>query len=156
MEYTHTQHGPLHYILDGLAGVFLVCAVSLPEIPAVAITLGCSSCLVALFAVSFRTLTVSDAGQHLSVRFGPLPLFRKSIAYEKITSVEAGTTALIDGWGIHYIPGRGETWNLWGWDCAVLHLDSKIIRVGTDDRENLVEFLQERILEARAEKMGEG
>ena len=156
MEYSHTQHGPLHYLLDGIAGIFLVGAVVFRELAGLSIPLGCSACLVALFAISFRKLTVSDAGEHLSIQFGPLPLFRKSIAYKNITSVEPGTTALIDGWGVHYIPGRGETWNLWGRDCAVVHLDGRIIRVGTDDRENLVAFLQQRILEERAEELGEG
>ena len=71
-------------------------------------------------------------------------LLRKRIRYADITGVEIGRTGIIDGWGIHYIPGRGWTYNLWGFDCVKLTLGRKIIRVGTDDAEDLVKFLREK------------
>jgi hypothetical protein len=64
-----------------------------------------------------------------------------------MTAVEQGQTSLIDGWGIHFIPLRGWTFNLWGFDCAKITLGSKVVRVGTDDAENLVTFLRERLAE---------
>jgi hypothetical protein len=36
------------------------------------------------------------------------------------------------------------TYNLWGFDCVKLTLGQKIVRVGTDDAENLAKFLRER------------
>lgn len=48
----------------------------------------------------------------------------------------------MDGWGIHYILGRGWTYNLWGFGCVKLTLGRKVVRVGSDDVENLVEFLK--------------
>ena len=145
MEYVHTQRAPLHYMLHGVAVILAVSAwLSLGE-PIIAIILGVTGCLMVIFALSFRSLTVSDDGERLSIRFGPMPLFRKSIAYSDITRVEPGRSSFIDGWGVHYMPGRGWTYNLWGYGCAVVHLGRKVIRIGSDDVENLVDFLNRRI-----------
>ena len=145
MRYAHTQKGPLHFLLDGVAAILLVSAWLSGNQPTLALILVLSGCLLALFALSFRTLTVSDEGEQLAIRFGPLPLFRKSIAYADMTEVEPGRSSFIDGWGIHYVPGRGWTYNLWGFECAVVHLGNRIIRIGSDDVENLVEFLNQKI-----------
>jgi hypothetical protein len=51
----------------------------------------------------------------------------------------------MDGWGIHYVPFRGWTYNLWGFDCVVLQLGSKTVRIGTDDADNLLAFLERQI-----------
>ena len=56
----------------------------------------------------------------LALRFGPLPVLRKTFRYADITGVEIGRTSVIDGWGIHYMPGRGWTYNLWGFNCVKL------------------------------------
>ena len=48
-----------------------------------------------------------------------------------MTAVEAGRSSLIDGWGIHWIPGRGWTYNLWGFGCVVIQQGKKTTRVGT-------------------------
>ena len=78
----------------------------------------------------FGSLTIRDDGEWLALRFGPLPLLRKTIRYADITGVEIGRTTIIDGWGIHFIPGRGWTYNVWGFACVKLTLGRKIIRVG--------------------------
>ncbi len=62
-----------------------------------------------------------------------------------ITGVEVGRTSIIDGWGMHYIWGRGWTYNLWGFACVKLTLGRKIIRVGTDDAEGLAKVIQEKM-----------
>ena len=46
---------------------------------------------------------------------------------------------------IHYFPGRGTTYNLWGFGCVKLWLGTKVIRVGSDDVENLVAFLRTKV-----------
>ena len=145
MQYLHTQEGPLHYILYGVGAVLIVSAWLSRGEPNVSIILGLCGCLLLIFALCFRSLTVSDDGERLAIRFGPIPLFRKTIAYSEITRVEPGKSSLIDGWGVHYIPGRGWTYNLWGFGCAVVYLGEKIIRIGTDDVENMVDFLNQRI-----------
>ena len=64
-------------------------------------------------AASIHYLEVVGDREMLRVRFGPLPLFRRSVIYQEIETVEVSRTGLIDGWGIHYSAG-GWTWNLWG------------------------------------------
>ena len=96
-------------------------------------------------ALVFGTLTVRDEGDHLVLRFGPVPVFGTLIRYADLTAVEPGRTSLIDGWGIHYIPWRGWTYNLWGFGCVKLTLGKRVIRVGSDDVENLAAFLKAKI-----------
>jgi hypothetical protein len=75
---------------------------------------------------------------------GPLPVFSKTIRYADISAIEVGLTKIIDGWGIHYILGRGWTYNIWGFGCVKLTLGRKIIRVGTDDAEGLAKVVGEK------------
>lgn len=99
---------------------------------------------IATFAFCFGTLRVCDESTHLAVRFGPLPLFRTLIPYSKITSVEPSRSNFIDGWGIHWIPGRGMIYNLWGFDCVKIQMGDKCVRAGTDDTAGLMSFLKEK------------
>jgi hypothetical protein len=146
MEYEKTQHGGFHYIPVVAAIAMLVDAgFSGGEPVAMGILLG-MALLFALFALMFATLTVRDEGECLSLRYGPLPVFGKRIRYVDITCVEPGRTSIIDGWGIHWILGRGTTYNLWGFGCVKLTLDKKVIRVGSNDVDNLVRFLRARIM----------
>ncbi len=46
---------------------------------------------------------------------------------------------------IHFIFGRGWTYNLWGFGCVKLTLGKKALRVGTDDAESLAEFLRGKV-----------
>lgn len=102
--------------------------------------------IMLILALSFQTLSVSDDnGEQLDVRYGPLNLFGTKINYRDMTDVQQGQTSLIDGWGIHFIPFRGWTINLWGFECAKIWRGDKVIRIGTDDSENLVQFLQGKI-----------
>jgi hypothetical protein len=100
--------------------------------------------LFLLLGSSFRHLTVEDQGEHLEVRFGPIPLFRWRVRYEDVKGVEVGRTLPLDGWGIHMSVRGGWVWNIWGRDCVVLHLDRSPLRIGTDDAENLAGFLKRR------------
>ncbi len=101
--------------------------------------------LFGFLAFCFKTFTVSDQGDHLLLRFGPLPVFKKRIPYAAITEVRRSRSRFVDGWGIHKVLGRGWTWNLWGFDCAELRVDGQTLRVGSDDADGLVRFLRERI-----------
>ncbi len=98
-------------------------------------------------AESFRHLTVTDEMDRLVIRYGPLPLFRKTVPYNQIAGVEVGRTTFLDGWGIHYSLRGGWVYNLWGTDCVVLTLRRGKLFVGTDDPEGLAAFLRERIAE---------
>jgi len=150
MEYSRTQHGRFHYGLYVAVAAALAAAWGSRHQPFLMwVVLGVAG-LMFLFAQSFHHLTVRDEGDVLAIRFGPLPLLRKRIPYSRITAVEPGRTSLVDGWGVHWIPGRGWTYNIWGFDCVKISLGNRVIRVGTDDVENLVAFLSDRIQQSRS------
>ncbi|MGD0898443.1 MAG: hypothetical protein ABR915_11445 [Thermoguttaceae bacterium] len=132
-------------ILLAVAGGMLGGAWITRDEPTVAVLLPVIAAIFVLLALMFCSLTIRDEGQWLALRYGPLPAFRKRIRYSDITSVEPGRVSIIDGWGIHYIPGRGWTYNLWGFGCVKLSLGRKIVRVGTDDVDNLVRFLRGKL-----------
>lgn len=143
-HYSHTQIGWIQWILGplGLLQIGLGLAVPQPN-PTRWILVGVGSLLV-LLAFCFARLRVREKPDHLEVSFGPLPLFRRNIAYGEICSVELARSALIDGLGIHWLPGRGWIWNLRGRNCVELELTSGRLRVGTDDPEGLTRHLQAR------------
>lgn len=145
MCYSHTQRAPLHLLLDLPGMAALVAAWCLRQQWTVFLILLASGVVTLLFAAAFRYLTVRDEGSSLAIRFGPLPLFSKRIPYDTITDVRVGQTSWIDGWGIHYVPGRGWTYNLWGFQCVVVRSGGREIRIGTDDPDGLVRFLQAKI-----------
>jgi hypothetical protein len=68
--------------------------------------------LIALLAPAFHHLTVEDQGKVLAIRFGPVPLFRRTVRNADIESVEVGRTLFLDGWGIQYSIRGGWVWNL--------------------------------------------
>ena len=143
--YSHTQTNPwqaFFFIMPAMATVAAWFLRSEPAVFAGAIVM---SGLLLIVACSFQSLTVFDNGDHLRVRFGPIGLFGSRIYYRDITSAKAGLTALIDGWGIHYVPFRGWTMNLFGFECVKIAKGARVLRIGSDDSENLARFLTERI-----------
>jgi hypothetical protein len=143
MTYNHTQHGRRHNVLFAFAFASLSDA-WLVRGESIVATLLAIAATFALCGLMFGSLTIRDEGPWLSLRFGRLPVFRKRIRYADITCVETGHISLLDGWGIHYFPGRGWTYNIFGLDCVKLTLGRKIIRVGTGDAENLVKVICKR------------
>ena len=145
MEYNHTQRAPLHwFILVPAVAIFSV-AWGLRDQPVLFwLQLSVAATLV-LVSLMFQRLSVRDAVDHLVVRFGPLGVFGTRIPYDDITFVRRGRSRLIDGWGVHWIPGRGTTYNLWGFDCVQLTLRGHTVRIGSDDAEGLASFLETRI-----------
>ena len=144
MQYEHTQKAPLNLIHYGTAALMLAAAVLLSEHWPTSLVLALGAGLVVLAGAMFGFLTVRDAGDHLVVRYGPIPAFRARFPYALITKVQRSRSALIDGWGVHWVPGRGTTFNLWGRDCVTFRFGRRMIRIGTDDVENLTAFLEEK------------
>jgi hypothetical protein len=142
--YWHRQKAPLCLIVYASAALGFVLAGSVAGEFGRYIGVAVGLMLVFL-AAAFHHLTVADEGDRLDVRFGPLPLFRRTVRYDEIESVEMGRTMILDGWGIHYSLRGGWVWNIWGCDCVVLHLKRGVLRIGTDDVEGLARFLAERI-----------
>ncbi|MEN6449871.1 MAG: hypothetical protein ABFC96_05205 [Thermoguttaceae bacterium] len=145
MQYEHTQTGWWHRIFLAIAAVLVLGALLARGEPASAWVALSIAAVFLLCALVFGSLTVRGGVDAIALRYGPLPLFRKRIRYRDITAVEPARSSVIDGWGIHYIPGRGWTYNLWGFGCVKLTLGKRVIRVGTDDVERLAEFLRTKI-----------
>ncbi len=142
--YSHTQKASLCLILYGSAlfcFFFVWTVAGTPDI-FIAIAVGL---LIALLGPAFHHLTVEDQGERLAIRFGPIPLFRRTVQYADIVKVEIGRTLILDGWGIHWSIRGGWVWNLWGRDCVVVRLKKGVLRIGTDDAENLARFLEGKI-----------
>ena len=142
--YRHTQKSPLCLILYGSALACIALAWMVRNTPGLDAVVG--GLLVALLAPAFHHLTVEDQGDRLAIRFGPLPLFRRTVRYADIDGVAVGRTLILDGWGIHYSVRGGWVWNLWGRDCVVVGLkNGGVLRIGTDDAENLARKIEGKI-----------
>ena len=113
----------------------------------IALILTGTGIVMVLLGSAFHHLTVEDQGEKLAIRFGPVPLFGRTVRYADIVKVEVGRTLILDGWGIHLSLRGGWVWNLWGRDCVVLHLRKGVLRIGTDDAPNLAQFLEEKIVQ---------
>ena len=143
---SHTQKAPLCLLVYALAILFLALGWFVQDAPPIPWLFPPIGLLLLVVAASFHHLTVEDQGDVLSVRFGPVPLFRKAVHYPDIMSVEVGQTLLLDGLGIHMSVRGGWVWNLWGRDCVVVHFrNGGTLRIGTDDAESLAGFLKGKI-----------
>jgi hypothetical protein len=143
--YSHTQKAPLCLILYGSALLCVILGWVVGDTPGmyIAFVVGL---VIALVAPAFHYLTVADQGDRLAIRFGPVPLFGRTVEYTNIEKVEVGRTLVLDGWGIHYSIRGGWVWNLWGRDCVVVHLrNGGVLRIGTDDAQNLARFLSGKL-----------
>ncbi len=149
--YSHRQSAPLCLLLYAVAALFLVLGWVLSAEPLLPWLFPSIGVLLAVVAASFHHLTVADLGDRLAVRFGPLPLFRRTVRYADIGSVEVGRTLFVDGWGIHYSVRGGWVWNLWGRECVVVHFrDGGTLRIGTDDAKSLAACVRSKLTEPGA------
>jgi hypothetical protein len=152
VQYEHTQKAPLNLILYGVAAMLLLGAISLSEPWPGSLILALAAGLLILAGAMFGYLTVRDEGEHLAIRYGPIPAFRFRLPYAQLSDVKRGRSSLLDGWGVHWFPGRGTTFNLWGRDCVTFRLGRRLIRLGTDDIERLTALLLEKTKRAGAAK----
>ncbi len=143
--YQHTQKGPWCWLLFAIAAGCLSARWAVGNDPVAAIVLPLTGWTMVLLGFSFQHLTVVDQKDRLSLRFGPLPLFKKSIRYDDIDDVVSGRLSILDGCGIHWSLRGGWVWSIWGYDCVVVRHRRGTLRIGTNDAENLVEFLQSRM-----------
>lgn len=144
--YRHTQRAPLCLLLYTVTVVLFIVGWLLRDVPPIPYLYLPLGVLILVLAASFHHLTVEDRGDRLSISFGPVPLFRRSVMYENIVSAEVGRTTILDGWGIHLSLRGGWVWNLWGRDCVVIRFkNGGTLRIGTDDAAGLNEFLCQRL-----------
>jgi hypothetical protein len=141
--YEHVQRGWLRALLLAVAvGMAVWAVVVWREDADAAVGLVVVAGVMAVFSYCFATLTVRDAGDRLTVRFGPLALFRTSVRYADITRVEAMRPKYFS-WGIHWTP-KGWLWNIHGLDCVQVVAGRRKLLVGTDDPAGMAAFLQKR------------
>ena len=145
---TDVGRAPLCLLVYSLAVVFLVLGLAMNTEPPIPWLFPPIGVFMLVLAASFHHLTVEDQVDRLSVSFGPVALFRRSIQYDDIISAEIGRTTILDGWGIHMSLRGGWAWNLWGRDCVVIHFKTGgVLRIGTDDAENLARVLRSKVRE---------
>ncbi len=144
-SYDHTQKAPVHLILFSIGIIFGFIAFYFRDTRQIIVGGLSLASLMFFLGFCFQYLNVKDEGESLKLRYGPLPVFSLRIPYNSIKSVEIGKSDWLDGGGIHYIPGRGWIYNLWGHDCVKLQLKTKVVRIGTDDVFGLQSFLETKV-----------
>ena len=77
-RYSHTQKAPTYLILCASALFCFALAWIIREPPWIFVFVG-AGLLIGLLAPMFRHLTVEDRGEVLAIRFGPVPLFRRTV-----------------------------------------------------------------------------
>ena len=152
MDYDHTQTSPLFLLLAAIGSGCFIGGMQIDHSVA-PISLFILGAFFFLLALSFRQLTCRDEGDHLRIRFGPIPLFRRKLVYSRLEKVKQSRSRLLDGWGIHLCTRGGWVWNLWGFDCVDIDFTGgKKLRLGTDDPDGLAAFLNSRAPESSAGK----
>jgi len=102
---------------------------------------------LSVVAACFQHLTVTDEGDRFRIKFGPIPLFQRTVRYDDIQNVEVRRTTILDGWGIHTNLRGGWVWNIWGRDCVLIELQKgRKLFLGTDEPDELRRFLEGKIL----------
>ncbi|MCA9086250.1 MAG: hypothetical protein KDA81_19465 [Planctomycetaceae bacterium] len=145
-RYEHIQRAPLCVIVYAVAVAMLAAGLYFRDISPLLWLYPPISAMLLVLAASFHFLAITDRGDCLKVSFGPIPLIRRSIPYENIARVNADRTWLVEGWGVHLSLRGGWIWNLWGRDCVLMTFrDGTPFRLGTDDVENLVAFLNSKV-----------
>ncbi len=144
-HYSHTQTSPFRYVVLALLVLTSLAAWSWRAEFWAWFSMVCIAGVFVLILLTLTTLSTHADDDSLWVQFGPLPLFSIRIPYQDILAVKVGRSRLNDGWGIHFLPGRGWTWSLWGFDCVDITRQRGTLRIGSDDAENLAAYLQSHI-----------
>ena len=132
----------------GIAASFLIVAVVANNRLDVEIPLVIAGLILGLVSACFHHLTITDEGDSLRIKFGPLPLFQRRVWYRDIQSVEVNRTRFFDGWGVHLSIRGGWVWNIWGKDCVLIKLTrNRKLWLGNDEPNELCEFLKGQIAE---------
>ena len=143
-EYEHVQKGIVKPILVVTALLCLIGGFFMRDRPPYLVICAGAALVCVILAYAMSYLSVRDAGDRLESRFGPLPLFKKSVPYSEMVSAEKDRSRFWAGWGIHWTR-KGWLWNIGGFDCVRIRTDKKSMLIGTDDPAGLVSFLRSRI-----------
>ena len=144
--YQHTQRGPWSFVLLAVVASNLTLAVRLwGNEPAWASWLFLSVALLMTFmTLCFQSLTTTVSETSLRVHFGPIPLLEKRFCWKRLFR-SPRKNSLLDGWGVHWTPGKGWIYNMWVFDCLAINLGTRHFRVGTNDPDQVCEVLERAI-----------
>ncbi len=149
--YEHTQRGAL--IIWSVGAAILVILAMTYLFGVVWVTVFVLGILVFALAI-FSTLTVSVCDDALRIRFGPLPLIRKSWPVAEIASATAVTNPWYYGWGIRWTP-HGLLYNVSGYGAVeVMRHSGKKFRIGTDEPEALCRAIEQARVKNRTSRSG--
>ena len=108
--------------------------------------------ILLFFASAMVFLRVRDRGNAVEVAFGPVRLFGRTIAYERIESAEITRVGFLHGWGVQGFPGFGVMYRVSGKECVRLELNAPVgvfrfrsVCIGTDEPERLLRHISSRI-----------
>lgn len=148
--YQHRQRSPICLLLYVMLAYFLGITWLLRNEMIVQWLFPVMSVFMLALASAFHYLEVSDQGEMLRIRFGPLPLFKRQVDYEDVESVTVTRTTVLDGWGIHYSMRGGWVWNIWGRDCVEIEFrNGRRLWIGSDEAQKLADWLEERTSDLR-------
>ena len=139
-NYHEVQRSWWTWIIFGVVLIQVGVPLLTPMPQGAAVAMMISAGVLTVLAFCFAKLTVSDTGSSLRVQFGPLPLLGTEIPYDEILEIERDRSMLIDGWGLKPVRG-GWLWNVWGFDCIKVVTEKKIVRIGTQRPDELLDFL---------------
>lgn len=96
--------------------------------------------------ILFWSLTITVTDTHLGHAFN-LDFWKRSYPFTDIESVSKVQNSWLYGYGMRYI-GSGWLYNVSGTDAILIQFkDGKLIRIGTDDQENLYTILSQQLEE---------
>ena len=100
---------------------------------------------LAIMLALFTSLTIKCDNRELIFYFGP-GVIKKRIPYDQISSAAKVRNRWFYGWGVRWY-GPGWLYNVSGLDAIELVLkNGKQLRIGTDEPDELIRFLQPKIL----------
>ena len=145
-------------LASGLFTVVLV-GIDLVEEPATVLVLGLvMPVLGTAFAGAFWHMGVRDGGDRVVVWFGPLPLVRAEVPYQRMESVRLTEVKRLERWQVReghpaqvYAARRGAAVEIFLKKEPGQRLRRSVV-LGTDDASNLIAFLEAKLRETRAAK----
>lgn len=144
--YQHTQRGPWWALVGGIGVLMLATSLTFSDPPFLRVMFPVVGAAMLVLAASCAYLTVADAGDRLTIRFGSLPLLTTHVFYTDIREIAVDRTSWIEGHGIHLSLRGGWVWNIWGRACVAIRRNAgSTIWLGTNEPERLLEFLRRRI-----------
>lgn len=140
LRYEHTQRG---FLIIGAVSAAIVLIVAMTVLFGLVWITALVICILIFALAICSTLTASVSDDALWIRFGPLPLIRKSWPVAEIATVTTVTNPWYYGWGIRWTPS-GPLYNVSGYGAVEVTLHSgRKVRIGTDEPEVLCRAIEQ-------------